>query len=867
MVPITILVAKTSDDILAELILIGIRQRSDIDMACERVVLAHELLTLLSKKENSPNIIILVGREGELAVYSNELLANYPHIVVARIVIGSELVHMDLRQVDLHELIFSVCGVFMRSAISSEQPLTNLFRKRAINSEQRQAEFTVLPNHAAATMGEVPLQIEEVSRRNNALEKALKWIDALLCLQLERASGSGNDMPGLSVSQSTIEKLLQEDSYGTDIHLNESQLKVDATRADLIYAIKESKLHEDPLVALCKGLELTSLEIQAFLLCLAPELNAKYERIYGFMHDDLGRRYATLGLLATLFGKALATRKVLANSSLFKRWRLLGTHGDSFPHGDESLRVDSSIVSWIFGNREAILHDAQLAGVVLPAPWAGASWLDDPADIHFVDTLETFLGSNQHDSRWIVLAGDDGSVWRAILENAIGKLSTRMLRISLAALDGLDANVIDEHLTHVGWAARLTGSIPVIDACDMIDHSVPIKTIKRIVDMFKDTRHPCVLIVRDIVSVINVLPRGDYQLCQRSTLPNSPPVAVFARASAEAGLDLFDTDNERLASAYPLPLDGIDRAVRLAVARGATAEQSRQQQAKILADACRDVACPELPRFATSLEPSFRLDEIVLPPDRHQQLSDIVSHVLHAKKVLNHWGFGAQLPYGKGVAAFFSGPSGTGKTMAARAIGHVLQRSIFSVDLSRVVSKYIGETEKNLDMVFMEAERAGAILLFDEADALFGKRSEVKDAHDRYANIETAYLLQRMEAFSGIAILTSNFGQNMDRAFLRRLRFVVEFPVPDACSREKIWRQCFPPQVPLGEDIDFRFLSRRIEITGGNIRQITLRAAFSAAAESDITPISMRHILQATRAEVLKLGLTGLERELADLAA
>lgn len=255
----------------------------------------------------------------------------------------------------------------------------------------------------------------------------------------------------------------------------------------------------------------------------------------------------------------------------------------------------------------------------------------------------------------------------------------------------------------------------------------------------------------------------------------------------------------------------------------------------------------------------------MLPSDRRQQLDDIVSHVLHAGTVLNTWGFGAQLPYGRGVTALFTGPSGTGKTMAAQAIGKALKRTVFAVDLSRVVSKFIGETEKNLDAVFVEAERVGAVLLFDEADALFGKRSEVKDAHDRYANIETAYLLQRMEAFSGLAILTSNFGQNLDSAFLRRLRFAVEFPRPDAAAREKIWRQCLPQEAPLAEDLDLHFLARRVEITGGNIRQITLRAAFSAAAEGE--PINLNHILNATRAEVLKLGMPGLARELSDQAA
>jgi SpoVK/Ycf46/Vps4 family AAA+-type ATPase len=224
------------------------------------------------------------------------------------------------------------------------------------------------------------------------------------------------------------------------------------------------------------------------------------------------------------------------------------------------------------------------------------------------------------------------------------------------------------------------------------------------------------------------------------------------------------------------------------------------------------------------------------------------------------------MQYGRGVAALFCGPSGTGKTMAAQAIARALDTEMYVVDLSRVVSKYVGESEKNLDVVFSDAERAAAVLLFDEADALFGKRSEIKDAHDRYANIEVAYLLQRMEAFAGLAILTTNFRRNMDDAFLRRLRFIVEFPKPTEGAREAIWRHCLPASAPVAEDVNLRLLARRLDLTGGNIRQITLRAAFAAAAEG-AEAIEMRHVMSAARAELLKLGMTGAEQDMAELQA
>jgi SpoVK/Ycf46/Vps4 family AAA+-type ATPase len=258
-------------------------------------------------------------------------------------------------------------------------------------------------------------------------------------------------------------------------------------------------------------------------------------------------------------------------------------------------------------------------------------------------------------------------------------------------------------------------------------------------------------------------------------------------------------------------------------------------------------------------------DDLVLPEALKAELHAIPVQVEQGAKVWEEWGFSRRVPYGQGVAALFAGPSGTGKTMAAQIIAAEMAVPLFHVDLAQTVSKYIGETEKALGRIFDAAEGAGAVLLFDEADALFGKRSEVRDAHDRYANIEVAYLLQRMEEYRGLAILTTNAKQNVDTAFLRRLRFVVDFPTPDAGDREKIWKSMFPSDAPLGEDVDLAFLAQRLALTGGNIQQIALRAAFDAAAENSKT-INMGHVVAATRRELNKLGMQGTERLMVQVA-
>ncbi len=266
-------------------------------------------------------------------------------------------------------------------------------------------------------------------------------------------------------------------------------------------------------------------------------------------------------------------------------------------------------------------------------------------------------------------------------------------------------------------------------------------------------------------------------------------------------------------------------------------------------DAGRDQAAWSLDDLAQRLTPSARWDDIVLPEDVLAQLREIAAQVANRAQVYDRWGFSRQLGRGRGITALFGGPSGTGKTMAAEILASELELDLYRVDLAGLMDKYVGETEKNLRSVFDAAERSGSILFFDEADALFGKRTEVKDSHDRYANIEVNYLLQRMEDYRGLAILATNRKAVLDRAFLRRLRFLVDFSFPDATSRRRIWEKVFPQDAELGK-LDFAGLAR-LELSGGHIKTIAVNAAFLAAGEH--VPIAMPHVMHAARREYAKL--------------
>jgi MoxR-like ATPase len=309
-------------------------------------------------------------------------------------------------------------------------------------------------------------------------------------------------------------------------------------------------------------------------------------------------------------------------------------------------------------------------------------------------------------------------------------------------------------------------------------------------------------------------------------------VRLWRRATGAAE----EVDAAALANKYVLTAGEIEAATLRAARYAAIRSQSNQA----------------LRLLAQKVSAAHEWHDLILPPRPLQQLREVCASYRRRSQVYSAWGFERRLSLGKGLNVLFCGPSGTGKTMAAGVLARDLGLDMYKIDLSTVVSKYIGETEKQLSRIFRQAQSSNAILFFDEADALFGKRSEVKDAHDRYANVETAYLLQKMEEYEGVVILATNFRKNMDDAFVRRMHHIVEFPPPDAEARERIWRGMLPPGAPVAEDLDFRFVARQFELAGGSIRNIVLAAAFLAADEG--RAIHMEHLILATSRELQKMG-------------
>jgi AAA+ superfamily predicted ATPase len=834
---INVLVAATSLDIQAEAIAAAIAARTDMVLVESRVVAAAEVAVLLESIPLSPQCaLVLVGPHVDTEEPAERWLAERKDLVVLRVDTIDDVVRIEVRDVRLDSLLAA---------------LRELVDHAGASSRARVSRFQFQPASAGGETG--VLATADTPRERPLLIASINWIHAVLRNAVEKLTGSYGDLPGLTVTATTVAKLL-----GAPTALD---VAVDVETADvaLSKALAAADAETEPLAAAARILGLNAIEFRLMVLALGPELDPRYQRCVGLLLDDLGRRVGTLGLHTALLGEASRVRRELAEAGNLARWRVFEGYSGSLPPADEPLRLDKWLAGWLLGEWNALNHDPRVRRAMRLAAWAGADLLDCAQDRDRASSLVSKLQSSD-DAHWTVFAGGDPAGWRGLLELGAQALHLSPIRVEVTRFGGLDVADIEESGIRLGRMARLTGCPLVIDASDSDEGPQEEDRMRLFFAAVCSTGCRAAVISNDAASTVRLLGSASYEIENK---PLSASTRIAAVRAAAAGAEAFLTEDmlEATANQYPLQIDGLEQAMRLALTKPLAYDGDDPRSERFIA-ACKEVAAEGVSRLAERIEPVFKLDDVVLPTDRKQQLEEIVDNIRLAPKVLDGWKFREQLPYGRGVTALFHGPSGTGKTMAALGVGEKLGIQILRIDLSRVVSKYIGDTEKNIDRVFFDAQKSGAAILIDEADALLGKRSEVKDAHDRYANIEVAYLLQRMEAYEGLAILTTNLRQNLDPAFLRRLRFIVDFPRPDADARAKIWRRCLPDESHTLDDAAFRQLARKIDLTGGHIRQITLRAAFVAAAGG--SKIRLDHVAHASRAEFAKLGLPPVEIDLAE---
>ena len=640
--------------------------------------------------------------------------------------------------------------------------------------------------------------------------------------------------------------------------------------------------------------DLTPFERNVLLLCLAPELDPTIERLYAYVQDDVSRKYATPHLALTLFTipqpplrrlrTVLSMERFSADEGVsdpkyahkplgrgrpsqgsegggtpdewdsflpeapLRRFRLVTLEIGPLPAttpGARPLRLDERIADYLRGVNRPDERITDLLRPLLPAPLA-------PPHRDLANRLARTLESDASQGLWpaLNLTGPPGAGKRAVARALCDRLELQLY--------GLDARRLPTPGPERQEMLRLLEREAVLLQMALyMDAAEPDPADQAMAASLDD--------VIERLGVFLIVGSRQRRQTEREILAVRVPKpdaraqrALWQQALADVPHSL-DGHIEAVVQQFDFGPPAIVQAV--AAAQGRAWLRVPGDGAGLMADdlwqACREQAGWHIKELAQLIIPCYTWEDIVLPEDGLRQLQEIAAQVAHRSQVYEAWGFGEKLSRGRGIGALFAGPSGTGKTMAAEILANHLQLDLYRIDLAGVVSKYIGETEKNLRQVFDAAEQSGAILFFDEADALFGKRTEVKDSHDRYANIEVNYLLQRMEDYRALAILATNRKSALDRAFLRRLRFLVDFPFPDADSRRHIWQKVFPPQAEV-DGLDYGFLAR-LEVPGGNIRNIALNAAFLAAAEE--LPIGMAHVMHAARREYAKIDKLMTEAE------
>jgi len=671
--------------------------------------------------------------------------------------------------------------------------------------------------------------------------------------------------------------LSEEDEQAFQAELESAQAQIGKIRA--LASQQGGALRLD---ALASAFHLSEQDVDALLICLAPALDLRYERLYGYLQDDVTRKQPTLYLLLNLLcpaGKG--------------RWQFQAQFGDRHPlmrnylveinpEGGTSspgllgkpLQVDLTIAAWLLGRYQPNARLSEYVAYVEPADAA----TDRVLVAGVADSLDFTAMARLSGAAAPIAAfyGPDPTTQEAAARQLAYAYGRFLLRVDLSAAER-DHVSLFEIIQRALRDARLTGAIPYFvgwDSCLVQKPveapagagegagraSVPADLLSKILAELCQFEGPVFISGQATWQVAGVVRQKPIYWLEFPVPDYHQRSALWRHFLQELASDYVDPQIDLITVAGQFSLLGGQVRDAVSTAVDMARQDARQIGVRDLIVAARLRSSSFLGTQAVKIEPRYSWSDLILPPDQLTMLHEIGSTVRSRALVLEEWEVGHKLVSSFGIPILFSGPPGTGKTMAAEVIARDLDLDLYKIDLSTVVSKYIGETEKNLEKIFNEAESSNAILFFDEADAIFGKRSEVKDAHDRYANIEVSYLLQRMERYNGVTILATNLRANLDEAFSRRLQFAVDFPFPDERHRKEIWMTLFPPKVPRDSDIDFDLLARRFKLAGGNIRNILVSAAYQAAADGQ--KVNMKHLLHGVRREMQKMGRLVNEKDL-----
>ena len=693
------------------------------------------------------------------------------------------------------------------------------------------------------------------------LQAALSWLDARLGQLVRGWQLAGQDpadrFRGLHISDEKALQLAQAQTAAPLPEEEERSLQKREENAHSEMEKLEKKALDGGFAPRLKALEtifgITPFEWWAFIICLAPALDLRYERIYGYLQDDVTQTAAGTDLILNLLlpEERLSRLEYLPAFAPLGRLRasrlLIPIKETNKPANPlrQTFRVSTSLVNWLFGE---YVPSAQLGADVEFYP--SSSELPDadlvrvfaPPEMPSVETVQSL-------KPLISLHGSD----HFRQDIAVGKLASELemplLKVHIPADDEL--SVALDKIALAVRDAKLLQALLYIQGADIFIS--PERTLLTAAFRILEQANETVLLGSRSAFRLSADMQGNDSPMLNVAFPSltASERSVLWEEMLEGAVDtLPEKDVSVLSGQFNLSSGQIIAAASTAMSDALQAQ--RGLEVDDLFKAARLHSGHHLAELARKMEPRYVWEDLVLPETPLAMLKEMVSMVQSRPLVLEGWGLGRKLTSGAGISALFAGPPGTGKTLAAQIMANRLGIDLYRIDLSSVVSKYIGETEKQLEQIFTEASESNAILFFDEADSIFGKRSEVKGAHDRYANIEVSYLLQRMEEYDGVAILATNLLSNLDEAFTRRLQFIINFPFPDEEYRRKIWKVLLPPNLPRAADLDFDMMADRFKLSGGSIRNIIVSAAYFAADNGGV--VTMDHLMHGARREFQKMG-------------
>ena len=671
------------------------------------------------------------------------------------------------------------------------------------------------------------------------LQTTLSHVDSLIRTAVEYVQETGQNpgdaLRGLVVSHDEVQ-----------LHLNTPPMQgLWAENTDVPLSFNTETNTELPFLRLVQEFGLSIIDAYILLICITPELDKRYERVYAFLQDDMSQRRATVNLVMNLLGGTLEQRfeiwERLKPAMPLAQFRLVNNKVNTDKPNAAGLSnvlwIDDRLVAHLLGDDSP---DTRLLSAIINLPTDRSTPLNEQTF--------NYLCGQVANSPMVYMKGR-----RELGQQATARMLCEPYQLPIIGFDGEELKA---------------SQLPFADVWRLMIREAYLNRAALYIEgwehLLNDNRQPD----SDLWQAIYEYPRPVFLCGEKEWEPLDPNrsrrmlraefnlpeyeerYTAWQEFTRYHDIDVPSELIEELSNKFRLPRLHIARAVTSAVDI-AVSRQSEVELRDLYAGAQAHISL-NLQNLAERITPKFTWDDLILPPDELRQLHEITERARHANRVQNEWGFIKRISNASGVSALFSGESGTGKTLSVQVIANDLGLALYRIDLSAVVSKYIGETEKNLNKIFTEARTSNAILFFDEADAIFGKRSEVKDARDRYANIEIAYLLQQIEDYDGIAIMATNLRQNLDEAFTRRIDFLVDFPFPDEDYRLKLWNAHFPPTAPIDPDIDLEYMASRYHLAGGNIRNAALASAYLAAADGGI--ITENHIRMAIRREHQKMG-------------